>query len=204
MLLYPTYFSPIAHFVALVNATDIIFETCDNFQKQTYRNRCFIFGPQGKQLLNIPVVKANSKQPTKDIKVDYDTPWQEQHLKAIATCYNSSPFYEYFDRELADLFAQKETFLLDFNLKCHDFIVAALEIDLATSKQTTEYKKEDGAAEDYRFLVDAKSTRHFGFEPYTQVFSDRHGFIENLSILDLLFAEGGNTTNYLESQVFDW
>ena len=204
MLLYPTYFSPIAHFVALVNAKHIIFETCDNFQKQTYRNRCFIFGPQGKQLLNIPVERANSKQATKDIRIDYDRPWQDQHLKAIATCYNSSPFYEFFDRELAELFAQKETFLLDFNLRCHEFILDALQLELGPIKQTVVYEKEQGAVADYRFLADAKDTKHYGFKPYTQVFSDRHGFIENLSILDLLFAEGGNSANYLESQVFDW
>jgi len=204
LLLYPTYFSSIAHYVVLVNATEIVFETADNFQKQTYRNRCCIYGPQGKQLLNIPVQKATSKQATKDVKIDYTAPWQQQHLKAIATCYNSSPFYEFFDKELADLLSHKEVFLLDFNFKCQEFIVDALQLNLPAFKRTSSYQKELGAPNDYRFLVNAKATKHYKFEPYTQVFSDRHGFIENLSILDLLFAEGGNTANCLESQTFDW
>ena len=200
MIFYPSYFAPVAQYVAMTQATEIWFESCDNFQKQTYRNRCCIYGPQGIQSLNIPVLKANSKQPTKDVRIDQSSSWQQQHLKAIAAAYNSSPFYEYFDRELKELFMIKTTFLLDFTLKCHEFIAEALPLELPEYSLTEQYEKECGEPDDFRFLVNAKSNKRFDFSRYVQVFSDRHGFIENLSILDLLFAEGGNTANYLESQ----
>lgn len=198
MLCYPTYFSPVSQYVAIAKANNLTFEVNDNFQKQTYRTRCYIYGANGKQLLNIPVVKANSKQATKDIKIDYSEDWQKQHLKSIESAYNSSPFYEFFDLELAALFSHKETFLLDFNLKCHEFIIEHAQLDLVHYQKTSTFIKAHH--QDYRFLVNAKSKQEFYFSPYTQVFSDKLGFLENLSILDLLFMEGPNTLNYLESQ----
>lgn len=198
MLFYPTYFSPIAQYVAIAKADEITFEVADNFQKQTYRTRCYIYGANGKQLLNIPVLKANSKQATKDIQIDYSETWQKQHIKAIESAYNSSPFYEFFDIELAELFSRKEKFLLDFNLKCHEFISEAIQLENSNYKTTEIFSKEH--PDDYRFLVNAKSKQVFEFDSYYQIFSDKHGFIENLSILDLLFMEGSNALLYLENQ----
>lgn len=198
MLFYPTYFSPIAQYVAIAKADAITFEVADNFQKQTYRTRCYIYGANGKQLLNIPVLKANSKQATKDIQIDYSEAWQKQHIKAIESSYNSSPFYEFFDMELAELFSRKEKFLLDFNLKCHEFISEAIQLENSNYKTTETFSKE--YSNDYRFLVNAKSKQVFEFDSYYQIFSDKHGFIENLSILDLLFMEGSNALLYLENQ----
>lgn len=200
MLFYPTYFSSIAQYVAIAKAEEIIFEIQDNFQKQTYRNRCYIYGANGKQLLNIPVLKANSKQAARDVQIDYTEDWQLQHLKSITSAYNSSPFYEFFDLELENLYKQKEKYLLDFNFKCHEFVVEHAQLETTDYTKTLQFEKKPEKVKDYRFLVDAKSQQKFGFEPYYQIFSEKHGFIENLSILDLLFMEGGNTLNYLESQ----
>ncbi len=186
--------------MAIAKAEEVVFEVEDNFQKQTYRNRCYIYGANGKQLLNIPVLKANSKQATKDVQIDYNEDWQQQHLRSIATAYRSSPFYEFFDMELEALYAIQEKFLLDFNFKCHEFIIEHAQLEIKTYQKTTHFVKDHKEGRDYRSLVDAKSKRTFGFEPYFQVFSDKHGFIENLSILDLLFMEGPNTVTYLERQ----
>lgn len=199
MLFYPTYFSSVAQYVAIVKADKIIFEIHDNFQKQTYRNRCYIYGANGKQLLNIPVLKANSKQATKDVKIDYSEKWQQQHLRAIESAYRSSPFYDFFDIELVALFSVKEKYLLDFNFKCHEFIIEHAQLEQTQYEKTTTFVKEH--QQDYRLLVNAKTNKEFNLKPYTQVFSDKLGFIENLSILDLLFMEGSNTLNYLETQL---
>lgn len=200
MLFYPTFFSQIAQYVAIVHSEKVIFEVHDNFQKQTYRNRCNIYGANGKQSLNIPVLKANSKQATQDVQIDHREKWQYQHLKSIASAYNSSPFYEYFDHELETLFEKKEKYLLDFNFNCHEFIIEHAQLEATKYQKTMAFQTEFIQGKDYRFLVDAKSNQHYDFHSYRQVFSDKHGFIENLSILDLLFMEGGNTLNYLESQ----
>ena len=198
MLLYPTYFSPIIQYVALAKADEIFFEVEDNYQKQTYRTRCYIFGPNGKQLLSIPVKNANSKQKTKDVLIDNSYNWQKQHLKSIETGYRPSPFYEYYEDEIRAVFESKSTFLLDFNLKCQELIFELFQLELLVTK-TLEYNTNYNGL-DFRSLADAKNNIDYKLENYTQVFSDKHSFIKNLSILDLLFMEGTNALTYLENQ----
>ncbi len=199
LLLYPTYFSPIIQYVALAKAEKYVFEVEDTYQKQTYRTRCYVYSPNGKQLLNIPVKNANSKQKTKDVLIDYSFDWQKQHIKSIEAAYRSSPFFEYYEDEIRPLFEEKPTFLLDFNLKCHDLITDLLQLETSYLK-TTEFNKAVVNTVDLRFLGDAKNTRDHSLSTYTQVFNDKHGFIDNLSILDLLCNEGPNALNYLENQ----
>lgn len=199
ILLHPTYFSPILQYVAVANADEIIFETEDNFQKQTFRNRCYIYTSQGKHLLNVPVQHAKEiKQKTKEIKIDYKDDWHKQHLKTLKTAYSSSPFYEFYIDDLLPVFEKKKTFLLDLNLLAHEIIMDAIQFEIPT-KKTTEYVKESKIL-DLRNLAEDKPKITYNLERYIQVFSENHGFISNLSILDLLFMEGPNALNYLEKQ----
>ena len=202
MLLYPTYFSPIIQYVALAKAAAVTFEVEDNYQKQTYRTRCYIYSPNGKQQLSIPVKNANSKQKTKDVIIDNSFNWQKQHLKSIEAAYRSSPFFEYYEDEIRAVFELKPTFLLDFNLQCQELVFALLQLDKPISKTLSYNKNSD--EKDFRFLADAKSQVDYELENYTQVFSEKHGFIKNLSILDLLFMEGTNALSYLENQTVDF
>ncbi|MET2985046.1 WbqC family protein [Aureibaculum conchae] len=203
MLLYPTYFSPIIHFVALSNQDKAKFEVHDNFQKQTYRTRCYIYGANGRQLLNVPVQQANSKQKTKDVLLDNSTNWQQQHLKSMASAYKSSPFYEFYEDDLIDLLQKKYKYLLDLNLDTQEFIIENLPQEITIDK-TADFQKGYPKNADFRFLVDAKSKKQYNLSKYTQVFSDKHGFIPNLSVLDLLFMEGPNAINYIENQKIEW
>lgn len=199
VLLQPTYFSPIIQYVAIAQSKQLAFEIEDNFQKQTYRNRCFIYTTQGKQLLNVPIQHSKEvKQKTKDVKIDYKDSWNRLHLKTLQTAYNSSPFFEFYIDDLLPIFEEQTTFLLDLTLKCHEFVMDALQIETPTIK-TSEYLKEVDYL-DLRKLAIAKGTKNFELKRYIQVFEENHGFISNLSILDLLFMEGPNALNYLESQ----
>lgn len=202
MILYPTYFSPIAQYIALVKAKDVIFEIEDTYQKQTYRTRCYIYEANGKQLLNIPIQHTKSSK-TKDIKIDNSSNWHKQHIKAMQIAYRSSPFFEFYEEDIVAVFDKIPRFLLDFNFKCQDKILELLQLDVlyTTSK---EYIKKYTAGIDARFLADAKSETYYNFDTYIQVFSDKLGFIENLSILDLLFMEGPNALKYLENQNIDF
>ncbi len=199
MLLYPTYFSPIIQYVALAKAGTVTFEVEDNYQKQTYRTRCYVYSPNGKQLLNIPVKNANSKQKTKDVLIDHSFDWQKQHIKSIEAAYRSSPFFEFYEDEIRTVYDAKPTFLLDFNLSCHELMIDLLQLE-TTHTKTSTFEKTVVNGEDLRFLADAKSKKNYNLSTYTQVFDDKHGFIENLSILDLLCNEGTNALNYLENQ----
>ncbi|WP_435415730.1 WbqC family protein [Polaribacter aestuariivivens] len=196
-LFIPTYFSPISQYSEIVKTPEIVFEMEDNFQKQSYRNRCYIFNTNGKQLLNIPVKHPNKagRKKTKDTLVDNDSLWQDQHFKSLQTAYRNSPFFEFFEDDLAVIFTKKYKFLHDVNLDSFLFIADALQIN-DEFKQTEEYETTSHV-EDFRYLSEVKNQPKKTFANYIQMFDDKHGFLPNLSILDLLFMEGPNTISYL-------
>lgn len=201
ILIHPTYFPSISHFVAMIKADTIQLEVEDNFQKQTYRNRMYIYSPNGLQMLNIPVShsRKHQNQKYKDLQIDYAEKWQKIHFKSLEAAYRSSPFFEYFIDDLLPLYEKKYNFLLDYNLLILEVLQDCLGISLNTA-QTIEYTKETTSPiKDYRYLVNSKKTHH-NFAPYTQVFDHKHGFINDLSILDLLFNEGRYALDYLREQ----
>jgi hypothetical protein len=202
IIIHPTYFPSIAHFVALSKSERIIFEVNDNFLKQTYRNRSYIYGANGKLALNIPVIHTQkNRQKYGDVKIFNEAKWQDLHWKSLLSAYRTSPFFEYYEDELKPLFNIKADFILDFNLKCFEVICDCLQLNLQVSKSEL-YQKNIENTVDLRCLVNAKKEQPTQLDNYTQVFSDKHGFIPNLSVLDLLFNEGPNALGYLESQTF--
>ena len=200
IILHPTYFPNIAHFVAIANADAVMFEMDDNFLKQTFRNRTYIYGANGKLALNIPVIHTQkNRQKYRDVKIFNETKWQDLHWKSLLSAYRTSPFFEFYEDELQPLFNMKADYILDYNLTCYDVVCECLQLDVPVSKSEI-YQKNIENKHDYRFLVNAKKEPSLEFDTYTQVFNIKHGFIPNLSILDLLFNEGPNAVNYLESQ----
>lgn len=201
LLIYPTYFPSISHFVAMAQSEKIVFEMEDNFQKQTNRNRTYIYSPNGIQLLNIPVKHSKQiHQKTKDVKIETDFDWQKQHFKSLEAAYRSSPFFEYFEDEIRPIFEKKHTFLLDLNFEAMHIVAKCLRMKFEY-ETTTEYFREvdSNTILDFRTLADGKKDDS-KFETYTQVFEEKHGFLNNLSILDLLFNEGKYALDYLKNQ----
>ena len=201
VLIHPTYFPSISHFVAMVKADAITFEMEDNFQKQTNRNRTYIYSPNGIQLLNIPVKHSKERhQKTKEVKIETDFDWQKQHFKSLEAAYRSSPFFEFFEDDIRPLFKKKHTYLMDLNFETIELVSKCLRMKLAYNT-TTEYFQEvdSNSVMDFRKLANGKKD-DYKFEPYTQVFEEKQGFLNNLSILDVLFNEGKYTLDYLKNQ----
>jgi hypothetical protein len=201
-LLHPSYFPSISHFVAIAQSDKVTFEIEDNFQKQTNRNRTYIYSPNGIQLLNIPITHSKLyHQKTKDIKIEPEFDWQKQHFKSLEAAYRSSPFFEFFEDDLAPIFQKKHIFLMDLNLEAFEIVCKCLRMKIEFDK-TTEYFHEidNSQIKDFRYLVNGKKDSSV-FETYTQVFDDKHGFVNNLSVLDLLFNEGKYAMDYLKNQV---
>jgi hypothetical protein len=201
ILIHPTYFPSISHFATIVQAEKVTFEMEDNFQKQTNRNRTYIYSPNGIQLLNIPVKHSKiAHQKTKDIQIENDFDWQKQHFKSLEAAYRSSPFFEFFEDDLLPIFEKKHSFLMDLNLEVFELITRCLRMKIEYNA-TTEYIHEIESNEitDFRYLANGKKDQS-QFESYTQVFDDKFGFINNLSVLDLVFNEGKFAVDYLKSQ----
>lgn len=198
ILLYPTYFPCIEQMAAIAQADSAVFEIQDNYQKQTYRNRAYIAHSNGKLLLNVPIKhnKMGQRQKTKEVMVENDFPWQEQHWKSLQSAYRTSPFFEYYEDDLEPLFVQSVSGLLAHNLKIFQLLSELIGIE--TEISTTQKYEMHPEIPDLRFLVNAKRVSSFEAEPYTQVLEVNHGFLPNLSVLDLLFNQGPNAISYLE------
>ena len=198
-LLHPAYI-PNIRTVSILAQQEVIWEVEDNFQKQTYRNRAYICADRGKLMLNIPIQhvgKNQGRQKYKDIRIDHSENWQRQHWRTLQTAYRTSPFFEYYEDEIAPLYEEVPEFLLDFNLKSIAIICGCLQITMPKEKSSS-YETQPSNTLDLRRLVDAKKKYQQPLDPYTQVFGDRHGFLENMSMLDLLFNEGTNALSYLK------
>ncbi|WP_298780831.1 WbqC family protein [uncultured Polaribacter sp.] len=196
-LFIPTYFSPISQYSEIIKSDTVTFEMEDNFQKQSYRNRCYIYNSNGKQQLTIPVkhVLNNGRKKTKDTLVENNFPWQDQHFKSLKIAYRTSPFFDFFEDDIAFIFEKKYKYLHDINIDTYLFITDALQLSTDFSK-TTAYKV-DVPKNDFRQLAEIKKQPTKLVDTYIQMFDDKHGFIPNLSILDLLFMEGPNTESFL-------
>ena len=203
VLLHPCYFGPISQFVAIAKAEALIFENEDNYQKQTYRNRMYIYGANGRLLLNIPIRHTGDKsqhQRYRDVRIENDFNWQKQHWKSLQTAYRTSPFFEFYEDDFQPLYHKQHSFLLDFNYECLELLKESLQLDLEVKKTAEYILLPPAPLIDRRDLVNAKKEETFSLEPYSQVFDNKHGYINDLSILDLLFNEGPNSLNYLRRQ----
>lgn len=199
LLLHPGYFPNIANFAAIVQ-NEICWEVKDNYQKQTFRNRCYICTDIGKHMLNIPIKHVGiekGKQRYSDIKIDNGYPWQRQHWRTLETAYRTSPFFEFYEDDIAPLYHNRFDSLMDYNLKSIETICDCLQINMPVST-TNSFEVDVTNKVDGRFLINSKSKMVFKQPSYVQVFDDRNDFVPNLSILDLLFNEGTNALTYLK------
>lgn len=207
VLLSPGYFGPIDLFATMIQSKDWIWEKQDNYQKQTYRTRQYIYGANGKLLLNIPVqhsMPPGKKQKYKEVKIDFESGWHKIHWKSLQAAYSNSPFFEFYQDELAQVFEAPSEYLMDFNLQCIQVLLECLQIE-NRSVFTEEYQQDlsnhQNNIADGRYLIQAKRKSIMEKKQYEQVFMEKHGFLENLSILDLLFNKGPESLNYLEEVV---
>ena len=198
-IVHPTYFPSVSNYVAIAQSTKLVLEFEDNFQKQTNRTRMYIYSPNGAQLLTIPVKHSHQKhQKTKDVLIENDFDWQKQHFKSLEAAYRSSPFFEYFEDDLIGIFQKKHCFLIDLHLESMEFIARSLRLPLVHDKSTIYHKELENTC-DYRHLADGKKDKNV-FENYPQVFKEKEGFLNNLSVLDLIFNEGKFALDYLKAQ----
>jgi hypothetical protein len=167
-------------------------ELFEHYPKQTLRNRCDIATSNGKLRLSIPIKKPfGSKSLMKDILIDQDAQWQKEHWRSIRTAYAGAPYFEEYAHDIEALINTKHRHLISLNTSILEFIYKVLDITYI-QEETSEY--HTSAIHDFRAYDFGKQTT---IPSYIQVFNESHGFIEDLSILDLLFNEGPFIRNWI-------
>ncbi len=216
-ILSTTYFGPVQWYQKLYRYERVLIERHETFQKQTYRNRCMIATTQGVQALTVPVVhgKASPQAATTiaDVRISEHGNWRRLHWQAVQSAYGESPFFEYYEDDVRPFFEESRwEFLTDYNEAIRKKMCELIDIHPSVS-WTTEYmgnvaeaqQKSTGEAQQ-KGMIDFRDTirpKHapidpeFSPLPYYQVFRQKHGFLPNLSILDILFNMGPETIFYL-------
>lgn len=197
VLLSTTYFGPVQWYQKLHRAESVMIEQWESFQKQTYRNRCLIATTNGVQALTVPVERGTS--PTiKDIRISDHGNWRHLHWNALQSAYGESPFFEYYQDDIRPFFEKRWTFLLDFNEEIRQKMCEL--IDIQPNVSHTEVYDPSPIMKDFRSAITPKHPApdpDFMPRPYCQVYQQKHGFLSNLSILDLLFNMGTESIFYL-------
>lgn len=187
------YLPPVQWFAKLLRYDKVYVEQYENYQKQTYRNRCMIAGPNGAISLTVPIEKPDTlKCLTKDIRISDHGNWRHLHWNALESAYNQTPYFEYLKDDLRPFYEKSFRYLMDFNEELVAVICALIDIE-PHIERTTDYiaVREDA---DFRDSIHPKKNcqedKDFAPVPYYQVFQQKYGFLPNLSIVDLLFNMG--------------
>ena len=212
-LLATAYLPPVSYFFAIVHSDRVWIEQFENYQKQSWRNRCRILSAAGPEDLSIPVVREERRsRPIRDIRIDYTEPWLQHHIRALAAAYNASAYYDYYADDLIPILESKPVFLFDLNMTLLEKLLELLDIQVPVGLTTSFVKDGSGLASARSDLFDGRvriQPKYKGKsllaevgceQAYYQVFVNREpssGFIPDLSVIDLLSAEGPDAGRFL-------
>ena len=197
-ILLPTYF-PSLLFWKIILKNNFFWMKNSYYKKQTLRNRMFIHGANGKLMLSIPIRHSgiNQKRFYDDVSIDSSSDWKKNHFKSIKIAYQSSPYFEFYEEDLKNFYQVETSNLYNFNLKSVELVLKWLE--MGTNNRTIDfnieiYKKSKNIKE-----IDNREIKKKSNIKYIQTFEDKNGFIDGLSILDMIFNCGPKTKDYIKA-----
>jgi len=178
------FLPPAFYFEKILSQNSVAISIGERYKKQTLRSRCSIVGSNNVQILSLPIVHPKNYSQMAEIKLDYSDNWQLKHQRSIESAYRKAPFFEFYYHHFEPLFQEKFYLLSELNLDALHRVLKILNIDTQILINTEQLRTLE--------IKEPKS-----IQPYFQVFEERHGFIANLSILDLIFNEGPSVSDFL-------
>jgi hypothetical protein len=197
ILVSTAYLPPLEYFSKISKADEVLVEREENYQKQSYRNRCYILSAHGPQLLSVPVyLGSQHKTPTKEIRIDYSKRWQQVHLRAITASYNVSPYFQFYFENFEKIISKKIDFLIDLNMELTESVLNMLKLKIKLT-YTSNFEPVSEEENDFRYKISPKEESQFRVKEYIQVFGTSNRFTQGLSIIDLIFNIGPEAVDYL-------
>lgn len=202
-LIEAQYLPPVRFFSLWKETGTAIIEQHENYAKGSYRNRCHIASANGLASLSIPLKKGKNEQlPIKETQIAWFESWNKKHWRSIQSAYGNAPFFEYYKDELLPLFEKRYTFLFDWNMDLLVKLKELLQMDVELNLSNSFDKVPEQGVLDMRNKISPKLKNNLSSNgstaiPYPQVFLEKHDFLPNLSILDLLFCTGPEALAYL-------
>ena len=198
------YLPPVEYFAGIIQHETLLIEAHETYQKQTYRNRCYIKGANKVQVMSIPVKKGSQQLKIQEVEINYAENWVREHWRSIQSAYGKAPFFEYYADFFQPIYTENPKFLFEFNLQiltiCLQLMNIKREINF-TSKFEKKYNN-DRITDARSLILPNKRTLespYFNFFKYQQTFGKE--FVDNLSIIDLLFCLGPEAGTSLEQSV---
>ena len=197
-ILLPTYF-PSLLFWKIILKNDFFWMKNSYYKKQTLRNRMFIHGANGKLMLSIPIRHSgiNQKRFYDDVSIDSSSDWKKNHFKSIKIAYQSSPYFEFYEEDLKNFYQVETSNLYNFNLKSVELVLKWLE--MGTNNRTINFNIEIYKQSKNIKEIDNREIKKKTNIKYIQTFEDKNGFIDGLSILDMIFNCGPKTKDYIKA-----
>lgn len=201
LVLGSAYWPNIHYLYYVLNADSICIDLHEHYQKQSYRNRTKILSANGELSLSIPVKNWTDHAPVKAIEISYAEDWQKQHWRSITSAYKNSPYFDFLEDELRSFYDHEYQFLHEYNAEQLKWILRAFRLKKDISYSATYI--EDPTFTDLREEIHPKKpiqdkrVAELLQQAYYQTFSDKMGFVPNLSVLDLIFNEGIKGHQYL-------
>jgi hypothetical protein len=192
MLSHPLYLAPIPFYARLYGSSTLLVTADEPFVKQTYRSRAVIATEKGTQSLTIPVIHDGGRVAMRDVRISEHGNWRHQHWNALVSAYRKSPFFDYYADDFAHFYEERDGFLMDFNLRLHSVVSELIGLEKPVEFLSDEAVSITSAV-DFRDIAEPKALAALKeglSQPYYQVFAQRNGFAQSLSIIDLLFNTG--------------
>lgn len=198
VILSSAYFPPVCYFSAIAQAEKVTVDLNECYQKQSYRSRTVILSANGPLSLIVPIKKvAPFTTSISEVRIDYKMPWQRNHWRALTAAYNNSPYFLYYQDYISGFFEDKPELLFDFNSNILKVLLKLLKINTPIEFSRLQAIERGEDLIDLRQTIHPKREAPIATPSYSQVFQDKFGFVEQMSVLDLLFNEGPMAFRYL-------
>jgi len=192
-VLEPTYFPPISHWKH-ISSNNLQWCINSRYNKQTLTNRTYIDSSNGELMLTVPIKHSGKNVPRKfsEIKIDNSSNWKKTHYKSIKICYQSSPFFEFYEDDISFFYESDYEYLHQLNFASINLVCNWINLEMPKENFNVQEKEFINLI----YLSNTKRTRELLEKKYTQTFQVSNGFINDLSILDLIFNCGPDSKNY--------